>query len=191
MITDLGRRVLIDFEPDEFRLTGWSKYRPITTSPGGNIFAQTGTDARAPTFDVDVDGSDVVVTRVQGRIAIQRAQSWVVTGHDTNELLEHEQGHYYITYITYVRMLQAIRDLRVVRSSAASLPAGHHRQTSMHNAITRLVQPLLSTAQTRMSQLTTQYDALLPPGTDHGRNRPEQAAWNARFASSLVSGAAL
>jgi hypothetical protein len=191
MITNLGREVFIDFEPDEFRLTNWSKFRPVPTSPGNNIWAETSTDGRAPTFEVAVDGSDVVVTRVQGHVVINRGRSWVVRGHESNELLEHEQGHYYITYIPYVRMLQAIRDLRVSHSPAVNLPAGHHRQTAMHNAITRLVQPLLSQAQARMSQLTRDYDALTPPGTDHSRNRIEQQAWNNRFAASLASGAAL
>jgi hypothetical protein len=124
-------------------------------------------------------------------VAINKGRSWVVSGHETPELLEHEQGHYYITYIPYVLMLQAIRDLRVSNSSAVSLPAGHHRQTTMHNAITRLVQPLLTQTQMRMSQLTRDYDATQPPGTYHGSNRPEQQAWNSRFAASLVSGAPL
>jgi len=105
--------------------------------------------------------------------------------------LEHEQGHYYITYIPYVLSLQAIKDLTAPLSTIPARVTGHHRQTLMHNAIILQARNVLNQAQARMSQLTSDYDALYPPGTDHSRNRPQQQIWNQRFATSLASGSPL
>jgi hypothetical protein len=191
MITNLGNSVFIDAQPDEFQLAAWLKYRTLANSPVPGIDAQTKTDAGAPTIDVGDDGSDIIVTRVQGKIALNRSHCWVVSGRETTDLLQHEQGHYYITYIPYVLALQAIKDLTAPLSTIPARVTGHHRQALMHNAIILQARTVLSQAQARMSQLTSQYDALYPPGTDHSRNGPQQQFWNQRFATSLVSGSPL
>lgn len=193
MVTDLGNDVFIDFEPDEFQLNGWAKFHQVPRSPVSGMHAQTRVQGSAPTFGVAIDGSDIVVTRVQGRIRIARGQTWVVTGRETPELLEHEQGHYYITYIPYVLALQSIRSLQVPVAQA-HIPRGasaHQQQTLMHNAVVRHIQPILTQSQSRMTQLTSQYDTATPPGTNHGINRPQQQQWNQRFAQSLANGTAL
>ena len=190
--TDLGNNVFIDFEPDEFTLPGWDKYRKIH-APVRGMHAQTDTRASGPTFEVDLAGSDIVVTRVQGSIALNRAGCWVVTGRETSDLLEHEQGHYYITYITYVLALQQVRNL-TVPVSRARIPPGanaHVRKHHMHNAMAREINTVLAQTQPVMSGLTTDYDAAHPPGTNHSNNRPEQQRWNQRFAASLANGTAL
>lgn len=190
-MTDLGQNVFIEVNDGEFMMTDWSKYRRIHARVNG-MDAQTRVTGTAPTFEVAIDGTDVVVTRVQGHVLLVRHDCWVVSGTETSDLLQHEQGHYYITYIPYVQALQAIRLLRAPIATAhiPSTP-GRGQQTHMHNAMIHLVQSILSDAQARMSQLTFQYDAQDPPGTDHGRNRPEQAVWNQRFAASLASGSVL
>lgn len=193
MITNLGNDVFIDFEPDEFQLKGWAKFRQVPKSPVLGMHAQTRVQGLAPTFDIAIDGSDIVVTRVQGHIRIARGQTWVVTGRETPELLEHEQGHYYITYIPYVLALQAIRSLQVPMAHA-HVPRGaspHQQQTLMHNAAVRRIQPIVTQSQSRMTQLTSQYDMAVAPGTNHGINRTQQQQWNQRFAQSLASGTAL
>jgi hypothetical protein len=190
-MTNLGNNVFIEAQPDEFQLAGWSKYRTVANSPVRGMDAQTRTDAGAPTIDIGDDGSDIIVTRVQGQVALNRSHCWVVSGRKTADLLQHEQGHYYITYISYVLALQAIKDLTAPLSTIPARVTGHHRQALMHNAIILQARTVLSQAQARMSRLTSQYDALSPPGTDHSRNRPQQQFWNQRFATSLVSGSPL
>ncbi len=192
MITNLGDNVSIDFEPDEFQLSGWSKHKTVSSSVNG-MDAQTATNGGPPSFVVAASGADIVVTSVKGRVALTRADCWVVKGRETSQLLEHEQGHYYITYITYVVMLQAIRALKVPIASA-NIPrtaSQAQRNTLMHNAITLRARTLVNNAQSRMSALTRDYDAPKPPGTNHSMNRPEQAVWNQRFATSLLQGSAL
>lgn len=193
MITDLGNDVFIDCEADEYQLNGWTKFHQRSASHIRGIDAQTSVQAQAPAFDIAIDGSDIVVTRVQGRIRIDRAQTWVVTGRDTPALLEHEQGHYYITYIPYVLGLQAIRALRVPLTQA-HLPRGasdHQRQVLMHNAVQHRIRTISANTQSQITQLNRQYDMELPPGTNHSKNLPQQQQWNNRFAQSLASGTAL
>jgi hypothetical protein len=50
---------------------------------------------------------------VQGRIALNRSHCWVVSGRETTDLLQHEQGHYYITYIPYVLFPRTCREKAV------------------------------------------------------------------------------
>jgi hypothetical protein len=191
MATNLGDNVFIDVEPDEFQLS-WTRFHKVPASTNG-MDAQTSTDAAPPSFTVAVSGTDVVVTRVQGRVALNRTHCWVVSGRETNQLLEHEQGHYYITYIPYVLALQAIRAL-TVPLARVHIPHGatqHVRDRLMHNAITLQARGVLSRSQTTMTRLTREYDARQPPGTDHSRNQPEQQRWNQRFATSLTMGTAL
>jgi hypothetical protein len=191
MLTNLGDNVFIDFEPAEFQLS-WTRFRKIHASTNG-MDAQTMTNAGPPSFDVAVSGTDIVVTRVQGRVALNRGHCWVVSGRETAQLLEHEQGHYYITYIPYVVTLQAIRAL-TIPLARVHIPHGasqRARDQLMHNAIALQARGLVSKAQTAMTKLGRQYDATQPPGTDHSRNRPEQQQWNQRFATSLTMGTAL
>lgn len=193
MVTDLGDSVFIEFEADEFQLANWSKFRQLTNSPVQGRYAQTATTGHAPTFTVGTDSGDVVVTRVQGRVALNRPQCWVVTSRQSAQLLQHEQGHYYITYIGYVLMLQAIRALRIPVSQV-HIPRGasaQGRQVAQRNAITRRVQGLLTSTSQRANQLTADYDAPQPPGTNHGANTSAQQAWNQRFAVSLTQGTPL
>lgn len=189
MISDLGNSVFLDFEPNEYQLTGWTSYTPIT-APRRGMNAQTDVDIHGPTFTTGTDGTDITVTRVQGYIRIRRSNSWVSTPNATAELLEHEQGHYYIGYIPYVLALKDIRRLRIPLSSAhvSARDSEHTRQTKMRNAVTLRIRSMMQSAQQTMATLSTQYDAELPPGTNHGRNRPEQAAWNQRFARAIANG---
>ena len=189
MITNLGNDVLIDFERDEFQLNGWAKFHRLAASGVPGINSQIDVNSQPPTFDIAMDGNDIVVTRVQGGIRIDRAQTWVVSGHETDDLLEHEQGHYYIIYISYVFALKAIRALRVPVAKT-HIPIGvsaHQQQTIMHNTVILRIRPIFAQSQSRMTQLTSQYDT----ETNHGINRPEQQEWNRRFARSLVSGTEL
>ena len=192
MVTNLGDDVFIDFEPNEFQFNGWAMFRQIG-APVRGLFAQTGILNMAPTFDINVDRTDIVVTRVQGRIRIDRGQTWVVTGRQTSDLLVHEQGHYYIAYVPYVLELKAIRALRIplVQANIPRNANAHVRQTLMHNAVVRRIRPIHDQSATRTRQLHTQYDMASPPGTNHGRNASEQQQWNNRFAQSLLGGSAL
>jgi hypothetical protein len=191
IITDLGNGVFIEFQPDEFQLAGWAKHRPISSAPIPNQDANTRAKGDPPTFDVGDDGNNIIVSRVQGKVALDLSQCWVVSARATTALLTHEQGHYYITYIPYVLALQAIKDLTAPLSTVPARATGPLRQQLMHDAIVPKAQTILNQAQARMSQLTSDYDATNPPGTNHGLNGPEQMAWNGRFATSLLSGSPL
>ncbi len=189
MIQNIGNNVFIDFEPDEFQLSGWTKYRGPVPRNRGNVIAHTSTGTRAPTFDIGTDGSDIVVTRVQGRVAINQNQSWVVTASQSQQLLEHEQGHYYITYMPYVIALRDFRDLRVPIASAA-IPRGANvrvQQQLMRNVMQRRINTLMTNAGTAMTRLNSQYDR----DTNHGLNVPQQNQWNQRFWTSLTNGTPL
>ena len=155
------------------RLTGWprtitwTEFREIGRRPTGEREdAQISSNLEQP--------SQVSVTRTGGRfrlgtyeavLSVEADESWVVTSAKSDALLAHEQGHYDITGIIARDM---IRDLRGVR---AATTAGLERE----------VQAIIERADTLADRLTELYDEQ----TDHGRERAQQARWEALLRTSI------
>lgn len=193
MNKDLGNSVSIDYEQSDYSMTGWSNFDEVDAAKEAGIDAFTKPICDPPTFDVDTDGTNIFVKSVSGKIRITKTSSWVVKSKQSANLLEHEQGHYYISYITYTLMLKEIKKLTVPLSSAGINPKAPDqvKQTMMKNAIILKVQPMVTAAGQTMSKLNKEYDAESAPGTNHGLNRDEQAKWNTKFSTALSSGTAL
>jgi len=97
--------------------------------------------------------------------------SWVVRGHQSAELLAHEQGHYNITAL-------GARDchtdiLAIVDDSADDVQSQ--------------VNSIVSTAQSLIASVNDMYDEDPNCGTDHGSDSSAQAQWNLRIRNAINS----
>jgi hypothetical protein len=124
----------------------------------------------------DQDGS-YRFQNVRITVTMSRASSWVVNGKQSPALLDHEQGHYNITWLV---MRELCRDLLDVEWDATVLAATSG--TSHGQVQARLRQDydrLTRTARSDVDRLNTQYDSV--PEANHGLNAGGQSRWDRFF----------
>jgi Sec-independent protein translocase protein TatA len=92
-------------------------------------------------------------------IKIDRANSWVVDGQESDELLSHEQGHVDIHLLVEYEKLRELIKLRAkgMRQLKRALLETEHR------------------FQRKLEALNKFYDS--PRETDHSRNKQKQSEW--------------
>ena len=95
--------------------------------------------------------------------------SWVVTDDESNDLLEHEQGHYGITAL-------GARDLynRLSSLTAANVAA---LRTAANAA--------KATIQSSINAMNIRYDGTTD-GTNHGVDRAAQQRWSGKIRSAIA-----
>lgn len=190
MITNIGSQIAVDVDPAEFQMQDWSLYRSVPARLMRDRDAHSEIE-RHITFTLAQQGSDISIDSVTIKVALTRAQSWVVTSKQSNLLLEHEQGHFYIPYIDSV-VTMAADLLGITQPAATANPKGLPlTDPSVKHAFTAAVQQKRTDSAARITGFNNQYDAKPPGGTDHGRDQTAQTRWTQRFWQSLTSGNSL
>lgn len=95
-----------------------------------------------------------------------RGNSWVVPDKKSDELLEHEQGHFNNALIHALKFKKAV-------TSTVLLKSNHNEKINL------IFKSIMSDA----NQIDLQYDE----ETNHSRNRSEQKKWNQKFNSMLTN----
>jgi predicted secreted Zn-dependent protease len=96
------------------------------------------------------------------------SDSWVVTSRKSDQLLNHEQGHFDITGLLWRDLATDILNIRA-RST-----------TALRNEINRL----MSRARPLFRQMTDDYDT----ETNHSQNRDAQKEWDDRIRDAIEKG---
>lgn len=109
------------------------------------------------------NGNAVTVTDATVDITMVTPQCWVVTGQATNDLLQHEQGHFDITALGAREFYNTL--LNVTALSVREL------QTKISAAHTRY--------QRKIDRANIRYDSQ----TDHSQNTQVQQQWNQQIAN--------
>lgn len=139
----------------------WSQYTAVPTSRDGKNDADTlaGMDYQ---WESDYGEKGLYrVKPIETEIVISGADSWVVDGQQSDELLRHEQGHADISLLTGYEELRQLLSLRAKSfGHLKDLIGGVHRRF-----------------QQKTDALNIFYDS--PQESDHGRNKPKQAEWEA------------
>jgi hypothetical protein len=104
----------VSHSPDPRNLT-WSHFTPKDSDPDGE-----GHDAHTgPKYDLDIparggivkEGSEYKVVKVNVKVSLNPAKTWVVSGKKTDKLLEHERRHWMMDIIVGHEMEKAILGL--------------------------------------------------------------------------------
>ena len=156
----------------------WSDFREVEKSLDGKHDAgfqpRYGWNCRTLT---DRQTGDWRVTSATVSIQPNSANTWVVKGKKSNELLIHEQGHYDICAIG-ARMIEAkLRALtgRKAESSDLKVDATGFSVAGKRAADGQLLQAGL------VDQVQDLYDSDPVCGTDHSRDKTNQAIWTIRI----------
>lgn len=111
--------------------------------------------ARGDTVTVDLQ----VTTFLKGN-------SWVLPNKKSDELLEHEQGHFNVALIHSLKFKKAIMATTLLKSNYAET-----------------VNSIFKSIMSEANQMDLQYDE----ETNHALNRLEQKRWNQKFNSMLIN----
>jgi hypothetical protein len=189
VITNISSQIAVDVDPAEFQLQDWSRYRAVLTrlKPDRDAHSEV---TRNINFTLIQQGSDISVGTVTIKVALDQPKSWVQSK-QSNLLLEHEQGHFYITYIDSV-VTMATDILSINQPAATVNPRGLAlTDPSVKPAFTAPIQQKRAASAARINAFNNQYDDKPPGGTDHGRDQTAQTRWTQRFWQSLTWGQAL
>jgi len=126
--------------------------RPAGESEDAYIEADKNVD-----YDFSGSGSNWQVTDVRATIEVDQVESWVVQGKETDELLEHEQGHFDITAL----------GMREEANRTAALTGTSGSDIDSQYAQIRLE------INRKIAQANARYDTR----TDHSNNKPAQRRW--------------
>jgi len=155
------------------RSIAWSEFSEVASRPAGvNEAAQIHTEVVQPDqVGVQRENGRLRLGGYVVRVQVVSADTWVVTGQKTNELLAHEQGHFDITGLSGRDM---VRDLGAIRAADTD-----ELQREVHRIIAHYGQ--LS------STLSSQYDT----ETRNGADRAQQQRWEAHLRSCSQNGSPL
>jgi hypothetical protein len=188
MRTDIDKTITVDFEPDEFQLSGaWTKHKSVN-APINGLDAFTYTDRQVVDFDLVSSGSDIGISRVIVKFKINFNKSHVVISKKSDSLLIHEQGHYYISYI--VTVTELCPKILALTLPARSIPNPNSLQDqSNKNRFNAAIMKLTLASGTRVQSLSDAYDAPKNKGgTNHGMERDMQLSWTQKFWVSIITG---
>ena len=163
----------------------WSDFRKIHESTNG-FDAQTFTNISVQTRFAFNGQGNWRVTRVNVTLSLNQRETWVVRGREKPDLLAHEQRHYDIAAVAARTLEQRLNDLHGDRATTA-------RET-----VNQITNDILGerTADGRvisrgvLQEVQDRYDDDATCGSDHSRNRDNQALWTLNISRVLADDAA-
>jgi hypothetical protein len=108
-------------------------------------------------------------------VNMNRGASWVVNGQQAAALLNHEQGHYNITWLVMRELCRLLLEDQWDQAVLGATNSGAPRQ--VRGRFTQDFNRLSQTASAEVDRLNRLYDQQ----TNHGLNAPQQAQWDALF----------
>lgn len=141
----------------------WSDFTPQSSRPHGeNEDAFTKAMFRH-NYNYTRNGNAIAVTDATVDITMVTAQSWVVSGQTTTDLLQHEQGHYDITALGAREFYNALIQLtaRSVRELQTKISTAHSKY------------------QHKINRANIRYDNQ----TNHSQNVQVQQQWDQSIAT--------
>ena len=117
----------------------WEEFRVVDATPEEMDFVLAKIEVYTEQFSYKLGQSDTgnFVASINVSIGIDKQLSWVLEGFQTDELLEHEQGHYDITSLGVRDLYNSILGLKGSRSailrSAKNLEIKFQRQIDFFN----------------------------------------------------------
>ena len=115
-----------------------------------------------------VDPSSIEVTNV-----IDPSRSWVATGKQSNEALNHEQRHFDLNEVYRLKLLSVLPQSRTVGNSAETV------KKELNGVIYSTANKILS----KLQEVQEQYDEM----THHGTSPEGQAEWDKKIAFWLIN----
>ncbi|MES9861025.1 MAG: DUF922 domain-containing protein [Candidatus Thiodiazotropha sp. LLP2] len=152
----------------------WGDFRDIQSRPQGESEdARISMGFRPGRLSVVEEGGQHRLGDVEFRMVLNGRGSWVVASAKSDDLLDHEQGHYDIVGLCYRDLVNEARRLR----------------ERSRNRLIRAVSRVMRAHDQRADTLTRQYDSA--EETDHGQNSTRQQAWLQQILTCRTSGAQL
>jgi hypothetical protein len=135
----------------------WREFQRVATRPDRGTEDAYIKAGKHVSYDFGGPTGSFRVTAVRATIAVNQAESWVVNGKATDELLAHEQAHFDMTALGMREEAQRVSSL-----------TGRNQQdlTSQYAQIRDEINAKIAAANAR-------YDTR----TDHGDNKPAQRRW--------------
>ena len=159
----------------------WSYFRKIRESSNG-YDANTSISTNVQwSFKTDHQGN-WRVTRVNVIVSLNSRETWVVRGREAQDLLAHEQRHYDIAAIAARTLEHRLAKLEGVPSQKPQATVNQliseilGEQTADGRAISRGI----------AQEVQDRYDEDASCGSDHSRNRDNQALWTLNISLVLA-----
>lgn len=137
----------------------WADFKKLK-APVDGLNAQTRVEMQPATIKTEHGPEGMRIVQLTLRVVLDSENTWVVTGKETAELLEHERLHYRIA-IEVARELDT-QLLALKGKNAGALQTGANK--------------VMATIKRRVQTISDAYDK----DTDHGRVREKQKAWVTR-----------
>ncbi len=134
----------------------WSDFQG-RSDESNPFFALTHWNINYKPSDIRVSGENVTVGSFDVTVELDRKESWVKKGKETDELLEHEQGHFNIGLLCMKELLTKEKEASFTKSNLSSK-----------------MQSIFSDVMKKYHDMDDKYDS----ETDHSKNKPEQKRWN-------------
>lgn len=142
----------------------WKNFRELKSRPAGKSEdAETFSGYNAPNITFKRSANAVVVDKADVKISIDSRQSWVLQGKKTNDLLQHEQGHYDISALAANEFYNKLMKLQA--PDAGSLD--------------KAIQAENDAMQQKMNNANVRYDQQ----TNHSQVKTIQAQWDKAIAT--------
>jgi hypothetical protein len=153
----------------------WNQFKKVAKAPGGaTTVAHIEGEYRNPPgrqFQVVQDGKLFKLTDVNLVLKLIRAETWVIKGKESKDLLAHEQGHWDILGLIAREYHKEIKKLR--GTSVAQLQSRFQK-----------LEARIAEKRDNLNSGSGGYDT----ETDHGREKAQQKKWDALIATCKGSG---
>ncbi len=136
----------------------WSDFTPQSSRPHGSDEDAFTKSIYHHNYNYERNGNAVTISSADVTISMVTSQCWVVSAQSTNDLLQHEQGHYDITALGAREFYNALLQLTAI--------SVHALQTSIAH--------LHSRCQQKINSANRRYDTQ----TAHSQNTTVQQTWN-------------
>ena len=147
----------------------WTDFTEKTVSPtkGRSAFTQ----AKWPfSFDIDKNPDGKYIAKnVKVTVGMDTANSWVMKSDKSDDLLNHEQGHYNITALGGRDFLNGVLAL----------------EADTAKELTKAITDLHDSTQSEINSVNSMYDDDPNCGTDHGSKADKQAQWDLRIKNAM------
>jgi len=153
-----AQQVIISGKPGNRPLV-WSDFSG-TPDDSNPFSAMTWWSLNYSTSNVTITDGTVNIGSFNVVLELDPKYSWVKKDKGTDDLLRHEQGHFYLALMCMKELL-----------------AKEKEQTFTKNSLNRQVQSLFEDVMKKYRDLEVKYDK----ETDHSKNKEEQEKWNEYF----------
>jgi len=162
--TFFAQQIIINDVQRDGKLT-WNDF-PEKNDPNLAFVAYIKYDYKYSIPSFKLENNVIVPAEVIGTLEFNRNESWVRPGMQSEEILEHEQGHFNIGILTIREIMKELKSIRF--------------QPKEKNP-KQILDGIVEKISKKYTEMEKQYDL----ETNHSQNKENQAKWNHFFREQL------